>query len=46
MFSKIKLILIKIYNSENNENVGIIESNIVENKVYVFPESEIQNFSS
>ena len=35
-----------IYNSGNNENVGFIESNIVENRVYELPETEIQNVSS
>ena len=34
------------YNSGNNENVGFIESNIVENRVYELPETEIENVSS
>ena len=37
----------RIYNnSGNNENVGFIESKIVENRVYELPESEIQKVSS
>ena len=35
-----------LYNSGNNENVGFIESKIVENRVYELPENEIQNVSS
>ena len=34
------------YNSGNNKNIGFIESNIVENRVYELPENEIQNMSS
>ena len=32
--------------SGNNENIGFIESNIVENRVYELPENELQNKSS
>ena len=35
-----------IYKSGKNENVGFIESNIVENRVYELPEAELQNSMS